>query len=83
MLGGKSSRIVVYIAEAQQEFVADEPSSRNMYIYNLFFHHRHNTLPEQDQNIGVVPNPELVPERDIEDIEPLEVHVDELVTRFN
>ncbi|XP_020530605.1 squamosa promoter-binding-like protein 5 [Amborella trichopoda] len=31
-----------------------------------------NTLPHQDQNIQVVPDPELVPERDMEDIELLE-----------
>ncbi|ERM97712.1 hypothetical protein AMTR_s00121p00083230 [Amborella trichopoda] len=62
MLGGEYSRIVVYIVEPQQAFVAEGPSSRNS---------QRNALPEQDQNIEVAPNLELVPERDREDIEPL------------
>ncbi|ERM95566.1 hypothetical protein AMTR_s00023p00074270 [Amborella trichopoda] len=66
MLEGESSRIVVYITatmESARESVADGPSLRNSW---------RNALLDQDQNIQVVPDPELVLEHDMEDIEPPE-----------
>ncbi|ERN00284.1 hypothetical protein AMTR_s00107p00031650 [Amborella trichopoda] len=60
--------------EPEQESVVEGPSSRNS---------QRNVLPNQDQNIQVAPDPELVLERDMEDIEPMRAHVEDLVTRFN
>ncbi|ERN03520.1 hypothetical protein AMTR_s00003p00270780, partial [Amborella trichopoda] len=65
-LGWEYSIVVVHFAatmELVSESLVDGPSSRN---------NRHNPLPDEDQNIPVAPDTELVPERDMKDIEPLE-----------
>ncbi|ERM94531.1 hypothetical protein AMTR_s00010p00265160 [Amborella trichopoda] len=75
MLGGEFSSIVVYITfviELEQrsmkfqtvEPIGDCPSARNS--------QRNAPLPDRHENIQMVPKPELVPERDMEDIEPIE-----------
>ncbi|ERM95948.1 hypothetical protein AMTR_s00060p00204200 [Amborella trichopoda] len=71
MLGGESSSIVVYITSAIEperrsiEFRIAEPIGDGSFARNS---RRNAPLPDQHENVQVVPGPELVLECDMEDI---------------